>query len=273
MLTFNQLLRGSDIDPDHVKLVRHQDRRASARLSPYELWRTKPKDFEIYQRIQRRPVFSEARVIASFVASPLNQTLFVGLYRVVNYGEPPRQLRDPISGVKVGGSRGFYDLRPLRPLKDLRGRLVIDWGYSYRAWVQRASRQDKPILELARDRSDPPFPGFMDFSWPVQQLNDVPRSWRETLSSIGGIYALVSLKSGQIYVGQARGRGGFWSRWQNYRATGHGGNIRMKLLPDEPYRVSLLEFASSSTDANTLHALENRWKEKLLSRKFGLNDN
>ena len=69
------------------------------------------------------------------------------------------------------------------------------------------------------------------------------------------------------------GASGFWGRWEEYAASGHGGNLRMRELPRSDYQVTVLEVASSSARAEDLIRLEGRWKEKLRSRDFGLNAN
>ncbi len=81
------------------------------------------------------------------------------------------------------------------------------------------------------------------------------------------------LETGKQYVGSAYGEGGFWARWENYAGSGHGGNVRMKGLPNRDYQVSVLEVASSSAALEEIVGRESRWKERLLTRKFGLNEN
>jgi len=45
----------------------------------------------------------------------------------------------------------------------------------------------------------------------------------------------------------------------------------MKLAPETDYQVSILEFASSSLSRDEIIRMEERWKDKLLTRTFGLN--
>jgi hypothetical protein len=47
----------------------------------------------------------------------------------------------------------------------------------------------------------------------------------------------------------------------------------MQDIPAADYQVSVLEVASSSTSTALLLQMETRWKQKLLSRQFGLNAN
>lgn len=271
MIKFNTLLRDEGLDPTNVKLVRHQDRRPGC-PTPYQLWRAGDGQFELYQRIQGRAVFEGAQMLASFVATPLNETLFVGLFAINGVGTVPPGTPDPISGKNVGGLH-FYALAPALELAEYRGRLTVKWGEGYRAWVQLARKRNKEVVEIRRTVGDPPFPGFLDFCERLSGLAAVPLSWRELLSSVGGVYLLTCPKSGMQYVGSAQGSSGFWGRWEEYVASGHGGNRRMREVPAADYQVTVLEVASSSAGSDVLVQMENRWKQKLLSRKFGLNAN
>lgn len=272
MIRFNALLRDEGIDSADVKLVRHQDTGRAARLTPYQIWLAADGRFDLYQRIQRRPVFKGARFLASFVATPLNETLFVGIYKNKGIGKAAPGLIDPISGKDARGLN-FYDLVPNSKLDEYRGRLIVDWGLGYRSWVQLARRKDKTIVEIHRSASEPPFPGFLDFREKLNILAAVPASWRAALSAVSGIYLFCHPDTGKQYVGSAQGAGGFWGRWEQYAASGHGGNKRMQDIPAADYQISVLEVASSSAGADVLAKMEDHWKHKLLTRKFGLNAN
>ncbi|MHC4342644.1 MAG: GIY-YIG nuclease family protein, partial [Planctomycetota bacterium] len=143
MLTFKGLLQTAGIDPGGVRLARHQDRRG--RRATWDLWRSSPDEFELYQRIQKRNVFDTARHVASFVATPDGRTLFVGLYSVDAIGLAPEGTTCPLRAVPVGGLR-LYELTRCDALRAYSDRLVVDWGPGHRTWVQRADRQEKPIV-------------------------------------------------------------------------------------------------------------------------------
>jgi hypothetical protein len=194
------------------------------------------------------------------------------VYRKTGAGIVPPGMPDPIGGHDVGGMH-LYDLELSGPLREFAGRIVVDWGSGFRSWVQRPDRRDKPILEIRRSASEPPFPGFTQFRWAIRELSSVPSSWRAALSAVSGVYVLACRSTGKLYVGSAYGAGGFWARWESYFHTGHGGNEGMKLAPGTDYMVSVLEFASSSMSMSEIIALEARWKDKLLTRLFGFNEN
>jgi hypothetical protein len=109
VIGFNALLREEGVDPSEVKLARHQDTRWEGRPTPYQLWIADDGRLERYQQIQRRPVFLGARLLASFVATPFNETLFVGLYEIRGLSTAPAGLIDPITNQDVGGLN-CYDL-------------------------------------------------------------------------------------------------------------------------------------------------------------------
>jgi hypothetical protein len=273
MIVFNALLQDEEISPAEVKLARHTlSKKYKGRPSPYELWLAGDGRLELYQRIQRKNRFDGFDFIATFVATPLNETLFVGLFENCGVGTAENGLCDPISGDDAGG-KFLYDLRESDRLIEYRGRLVVDWGDGYISWHQEARKHDKSIIEIKRDTGEPEFPGFLDFRARLSGLASVPKSWRVALSSVSGVYILVCPETGKQYVGAAHGEGGFWARWENYVSSGHGGNIGMKDLPARDYRVSVLEVASSSAGSEQIIGMENRWKETLMTREFGLNKN
>lgn len=273
MLTFNALLQAERISPSEVKLVRHQVAPPVGCPTPFQLWKDDIKAFELYQRIQRRDgLFSNARYLASFVGTPLDETVFVALYEILDVKRAPRGMLDPISRKDIGG-HNLYDLARIKSLETYQGKLIIEWGPGYRAWVQRASAKDKAIIEMRRTVIDPPFPGFLEFRKRLSELIHVPMAWRQALSSVSGIYLLTCPVSKKHYVGSANGTTGFWGRWENYVANGHGGNRRMLGLTAADYQVCILEVAASSTRTDDLLKMESLWKQKLMSRQWGLNGN
>ena len=278
MITFNDILQREGIDADLVKLVRHQDHRGSQRsTTPYQLWTARDGRFDQYQSIQGRLVFEDAHYLAAFVATPNNETLFVGLYSIGRPTKAPAGMIDPVGGHDVAGLN-LYNLKRVDTLDEYAGRLVIDWGKGFRAWVQNAGNNNKAVRYILESEAPRPFPGFADFAMQLDALPTIPYSWKEKLSLVSGIYLLIHPESGKQYVGAAYGVGGFWARWINYMATGHGGNVRMQEMSPANYHVRILEVVSADlTDPGNemLLAAEARWKRKLLSRdsQFGLNAN
>lgn len=140
--------------------------------------------------------------------------------------------------------------------------------------LQRADKQDKPIVELRQQARDPEFRGFLQFHRGLDEVDALPASWTAALRNVRGIYLIVHRTTGKQYVGSATGAGGFVGRWVNY-ASGHGGNVGMKELGASAaaFDVAILEVAGSDASADDIFARETLWKDKLGSKVTGLNRN
>jgi hypothetical protein len=272
MVTFNTILRCEGIDPASVRLVRHQDTRGPG-PSPYELWRANDGRFEHYQSLQREAVnFSVGHLLATFVATPSNDTLFVGLYAVNAVTEAPAGSICPIRQITLD-AHVLFDMRPDNRLSRYIGLLLVEWGLGYRSWIQRAERQEKPVVEIRREVFDPAFPGFRDFRYHVDDIEAIPFGWREALRAVNGIYLLVCLETGKQYVGAAYGQDGLWGRFLDYARTGHGGNLELLRRGFARYQVSVLEVIAPTASQEDVTKIESAWKDKLRTRDHGLNEN
>lgn len=283
-LTFNLLLKNAGINPKEVYLVRHKDTRIAQSLlrsrgsSPYELWLTQRNKFETYQQLQGGDCFRKRDWIASFVATPWNETLFVGLYRKQGCGKLPVELRVcPVSGKPVSDDNCvYYDLVLNERLLEWSGKLTIEWGDGFRAWIQNADSKesgDKKIVEIRKEVQESPFPGYREFRHEnIAEIQSVLPSWQVALRNCKGIYLLTCKDHGEPYVGKADGDCGFWGRFITYATTVHGGNEGMKQHKCSGYTVTILEAIATPT-LDELDLLESLWKDKLGSRKWGLNEN
>ncbi len=173
-ITFNMVLEAEGIDPKDVRLVRHQDNRPECKISPYSLWRRDLALLERYQSLQSSEVFKVGNTLASFVRTPAGQTLFVGLYRVDGMGVSDETDVLPSSNIACPGIIKYTTSCDNR-LKDMAGRLVVDWGKGFLAWVQLAAKNDKKVLELGRDPDDKPFPGYFTFGCRLSELAVEPQ--------------------------------------------------------------------------------------------------
>ncbi len=274
---FNMLLTQAGIDPAQVRLLRHQPQVGGRSLA--DIWRVDRAMFEAYQGVQtasKRGQFSRA-YWAAFIGTWDGRTMFAGLYEV---GEPTcieDQSVMPISGmVEEPGTVDRYPTRHSDLLAGFEGRLFVEWGggpSGKRAWVQKAEAQDKTVTELLLDGSERPFPGLMDLSAPLSALDLAPPGWAHHLSDAKGVYLLTCPRDGSLYVGSATGVGGFWRRWSEYRANGHGGNVAMRDREASDYVVSILEVSGSTASQADILAAEASWKRKLLTRDHGLTRN
>ncbi len=275
-IMFNTVLLAADFNVSDVRLLRHKDGRAAKGHSPYELWRDNRLQFDLYQSTQSVKNESKLRALywASFVGTPSDETLFVGIYSVKNQRLLEQDTPKPqMEGDDETGSCHVYELTLEPRLSDLIGKLLIDWGPGARTWIQRPDQQDKRITELRTEFKEPDFPGFLDFIESLSRLDKLPKGWITVLQSSRGIYLLTCPKTKEQYVGSAIGEGGFWRRWQDYIQTGHGDNVALKSRDPSDYQVSILEVAGTASTPDNILRMEGQWKLKLQSREMGLNRN
>jgi hypothetical protein len=275
-LLFNTILTQEGVGPMQVRLLRHQDTRVGTRRTPFELWRDNREAFEQYQGVQsikNRPSFNRP-YWASFVGDSPRTTLFVGLYKVEYIGVGKEDRPKPhMDGVDKAGKYDVYSLELQDALRDLDGKLYVDWGPGTRSWVQRAENKNKPVTEIRMAFKVEAFPGYNRFVKSLSEIQSLPVSWIEPLRTTKGVYLLTCPKTKAQYVGSATGADGFWGRWLSYVQTGHGGNVELKIREPSDYRVSILETAGSQLTNDEIKALEQLWKAKLQSKEMGLNKN
>lgn len=275
-LTFNMVLQQAGLNPEDVILLRHQEQQVRGGLTPYLLWRDNRPAFEEYQSLQSvssRKMFSKP-YWASFVATPSGETVFVGLYSARILGELKEDVQSPL-GVALlkAGESDWYELTLDERLSELSGRLVINWGASFIAWRQYAGKQDKPIIELRKEFSEPEFPGLMNFIEPLSRILQLPTTWVEVLKNTKGVYLLTCPRTKELYVGSASGADGFYGRWLQYATNGHGDVVKLKSREPSDYQVCVLEIAGSALETRDIIGLEQKWKRRLRTGEMGLTSN
>lgn len=278
VFTFNMLLDRAGIAPAQVRLLRHQTLLSDGR-TPLELLRSGRPAFDSYQSRQlhaQRAYFS-ANYWAAFVGLRDGRTLFAGLYDVdapVHVTE--EGFSDVLQRTIPAGEDDQWPIHLTPLLGDYIERLYVDWGggaSGKRAWRQRADQQDKVVVELHLAAAEEKFPGLMRVVAPLSTIGEAPLAWATALSAARGVYLLTCPKTGEGYVGSATGEGGFWSRWGDYCANGHGGNVALIARERSDYTVSILQVAGSADTRDDILANETLWKRKLETRRTGVTRN
>lgn len=280
MITLYQLFNHYGLSPQEVKLVRH----SNAEIPILETFRNNIKKLEAYQSIQRPKRFSGASYIAVFAPSIGTSALFLGIWKIgyslksKDYTPEIHSMIDcynlPNSWHEEKGE--WYNLTKSNLLEDLSERLVIEWGKATVAWVQN---KDKKILEIKAKGSIGEFNSYDDVQLDYYSLKNIINyresniSWVTALSSVNVIYLIMDKESGKLYVGSAYGEKRILGRWANYSQSGHGGNKDLEELDPVFFEFSILEIVPSTTSADEVIRRESRWKNKLGTREFGLNNN
>lgn len=279
MLTTKQLFLadGLEVPEDAIKLVRHVGRRGRSIRQIVD-----EGHFELYQEEQSAKVrpFDRCRVILSFLGVDGNKAEFYGAYEVRRSrpftAEELGALPDWMLEGHVEGHPAIrYELRELERFRAYRRRLIVQWK-STRGWVQK---KDLDIYEVLPATLSTLFPGYQDVLLGFDELKWIfadpraHRDWRSALESNAGIYRIVDLSTGKIYIGSAYGSEGICGRWQNYAKTGHGGNKLLKDCDPARFQWSIVRTVSTTMSQRDVIRIESREKAKHGSRAIGLNGN
>jgi hypothetical protein len=271
MLTFSAVLKSENVEPSRVTLIRHKDARLRQRTL-FDIWFSDRELFEAYQSIQpAKNNLPVGHVLASFVVTAANDTVFVGCYDIVSSNVIGEGELDPVNGSVLSPSMLRHSLAPIPALSPYVSRLVIKPWRDAINYVKRADRADPEILELRREDYDEPFPGHLKFARRLGDMTKIYRSWQDQLA-VRGVY-LFTFDDGVHYVGSATGAAGFTQRWADYLNNGHGGNASLQLRDARQATVSILEVAGSSHSREDVLAMESMWKRKLGKGVQALNEN
>lgn len=268
MITFNDVLREGGVDPAKVKMLRHTVRGQQI----LEVWRADRALVEGYQCRQKPTFFDGVTHAACFLVSRAGETVFGGLYRVEGWVMAPPNEPRPLTGDPNVGQVAIHQLAPEPAFAPYEDRLVVRWFLAgkHPGWWQWAHKNAKPVAEIATQQ-ERPFPSWLEFRCPVDDLDGLPRTWQEVLRSTSGIYLLTDA-TGKHYVGSAKGGDGFLGRWAAYRKGKAGGNLGLKGAIG-PFSVSVLQTFDPSTSGQTIERVESLWKDKLGARLVGYNLN
>ena len=271
------------IEPTETKV--HLATTGSCGDDPLDLYRI--GQFEEWQRVQTKKNF-ERKFVLSLISLPGQDSwLFAGVYhssgaksREMNerFDSPPSRPRHP---------EYYYELTEDQNCKEMNGRLVVTFSRPGRqSYLDAENWSDEIVLSeiFAEQVAIGEFPGFKAVNLPQDELELIIQksldSWRTALSNVAGVYLISDTTSGKLYVGSAYGEQGIWQRWSSYADNGHGGNIELqKLLADEgaeyakKFRYSILEISDLHASRDDILKRESHWKDILMSRTHGLNDN
>ncbi len=273
---------GLQADIDRIKLVKHVDDALGAWTIRSLI---KQGVFEFYQSEQgglKKP-FHDCDVIVSFLVLENNLAEFWGVYQVRDWraftkddvNRAPKILGIESAFDYKGNERIWYDLEEITEFRPLRNRLVVQW-LSTRGWVQK---KDLEIYELLPPVHAIPFPGYQDTILSFDELKLIfsnPRAhkdWKAALEANAGIYRIVDMSTGEMYIVSAYGYEGLWGRWKNYAMTGHGGNKLLKGRDPNHFLWSVVRTVSRTMSERDVIKIEAVEKLKHGSRVHGLNDN
>jgi len=171
--------------------------------------------------------------------------------------------------------RLWFNLRKTEMYADWKGKLVIEWS-NERAWCRWTDSpvNEFPVHAIHEESALVPRMPTADhlvLSW--DELKVLPRDWKLALSQWRGVYFIFDRSEGKGYVGSAYGVDNIYHRWSDYAASGHGGNKHLRRCRPENLWFSVLQLVSQDMDSDEVIRTEARWKDRLHTLKFGLNEN
>lgn len=229
--------------------------------------------FKEWQENQAQKNFQCDHVIGLIGLSP-SKWLFAGVYQILDC-----ELRD---------GRCFYSSSLLPGQSDVIGRIIVEHNRRSRAsylWGKESTESDYMVAELReKPMSVGDFPGYHATTVSYSLLKTIVTqslpSWKGALSNLKGVYLIVDTSNGKQYVGSALGGDGLWQRWSEYVHTGHGGNKELRAVLTKKgsehvskFQYSILEIADSYASDYYVRERESYWKNALLSKQFGYNQN
>jgi len=199
---------------------------------------------------------------------------FIGVYKVNGV--------KPI--VDEDGEFVFYDLEEVAGFEELKERVIIDWGKGTTSWHQWFENEKEVVeIKLKPDLNYKLFKNYDDIILNYSELQDIIKheysDWKSPLSAINAIYLILDKKEGKQYVGSTYGADGIWGRWKEYAKNGSADNKLLKELTNSDknyannFQWSILTTLSKTITKDEAIAIENKYKNKLGSRAFGLNAN
>ena len=133
------------------------------------------------------------------------------------------------------------------------------------------------------------FPGYDSVNITFHELEAIitrhKRDWVKALENQKAIYLISDKSNGKLYLGSATGDNGMLlQRWSAYIANGHGGNVELRKITEDPskgfsyvqenFSYAILENYNARVDKNFILKRESWWKSTLKTRvPFGYNMN
>lgn len=278
-LYLNDILKRNGLDPKRVKLIRHSLKHARCRVCYNAGF------IDEYQKIQKENFFNGCDYVLSFIGEPGTSAKFIGCYSV-GKGKQINEFFKP-EGFPVPEmfteSVYLFELQSSDIISDLKDRLIIDWGKATMSWHQWATN-DKVVLAI-QENPKYAFTGYENVVLSYNELKEIIsdktlyENWHTALSSVYAIYLIVDSTNGKQYVGSAYSSGGLLERWKCYVDTGHGGNLGMREVlcqcfdRYQYFQFSILQILPKTIIDNEVVAIENFYKNKLLTKEFGMNKN
>lgn len=287
-MELNDLLKSERVDSTKVLVLRHRPWEPELRKMLPWLASEKPLLYNFYQQTQGKRVEKQmhrADFVASFIGHQPGKALFVGLYavrgsRLVTRATLSKMraqqelLRYGMDDTYSPATQLLFDLAPSDIFAAWKGKLIVCWPPPEIAFSRWAAQNIFPVDAILDDSMlHGKMPDWRELVLSWEELQVIPKIWRNTLAESRGIYFVLDVSDGKGYVGSAYGNENILGRWLNWAKTGHGGNKLLRKRKARNLRFSILERVSPDMEVAEIVERENSWKIRLQTREMGLNEN
>lgn len=190
----------------------------------------------------------------------------------------------------------FFGHEPIKEYENLFGRVIIKYhkaGALIKLTGNKIGELEvEQILPETLDQIDS-FPGYKNVSVSYSELKnklDKSKEWQTALKCRKGVYVISDQQTGKLYVGSAYGKNGIYGRWKTYIESGFDKNEQengkypnkglQEIVKNEGmsyiqknFHYAILETFTDDVADEYIIQRESYWKNVLLSRKFGYNEN
>lgn len=299
-MTFNDMLTSNGIPPQSTVVFRHRPTEPELRKALPWFAAERPELFNAYQQTQASTrvenvlkLLTGNGYVASFIGHEPGKALFVALYKIdssrpltrkefrqsTGFGELTKLgSKTWVTDERTHAERStveWFELTMVDFYTQWKGKLIVDWPPPERAWWRRAHNNVLSIRAIHEESlldADMPEWQNLNFSW--DELHILPARWKERMTQWRGIYYIFDVSDHRGYVGSAYGKDNIMGRWENYAATGHGGNKLLRGRNPSNFRFTILERVSPDLDPDKVVRIEVSWKERLHTiAPYGYNEN
>lgn len=191
-----------------------------------------------------------------------------------------------ISLLKIEESVYIWRRVPLK-MDEYAGRMIFFRKYGF-SFANKAVLSKDFILEEIWGRQDTrtveEFTDYDNVELSFLALKEVIDGhypdYYKALSVVKGIYMIIDGNTGKQYIGSAYGEDGIWGRWASYAQTCHGDNYELQKLYNEhgevyfhKFKYIILQIVLTKKSDKEIIELEAKYKNRFLTREFGLNAN
>lgn len=172
-------------------------------------------------------------------------------------------------------------------LDEYAGRLILRRNTGFSFYSNKFMGPDFIVDEIWGKETHRTVKQFLDYDSVELSFDELKEvidnhypDYYKALSSVKGIYMIIDGNTGKLYVGSASGNDGIWGRWSDYASTYHGKNEELiKLFNDnkeeyfKKFKYIILQILPTKTSKKEIDKIESKYKERFLTRIFGLNNN